>query len=289
MRLTIENCQKWAEKKGGKFLSKTYEKNSINYRWECKNGHRWWAKFSNVKSGTWCRKCMADSYRSDIEDCHKTAKQNGGKCLSKIYTNSKIKLQWECKQEHCWKAHLNSIKSGSWCPECYHIERRNRNTIEDCHEVAASKGGRCLSKNYKDSRTNMKWQCGQGHTWKATYNRVQQSSWCPHCHTYKSEEEVRAIIEKLTRRKFPPAKPDWLHGLKLDGYNKNLAIAFEYQGQQHYKPSWRRTDPIQAQEDLVKQKRYDNRKKFQCWYHGVKLIRIPYYIKNMESYLSKRL
>jgi hypothetical protein len=63
---TIEDCQKVAEKNGGKCLSTEY-KNSLDYGliWECKEGHQWNASFSNVhNNGTWCPNCSSP-YRSE--------------------------------------------------------------------------------------------------------------------------------------------------------------------------------------------------------------------------------
>ena len=52
------------------------------------------------------------------------AKKKGGKCLSTHYIDSKTHLEWECEHGHRWKAAPRHIKSGSWCPECAHINRR---------------------------------------------------------------------------------------------------------------------------------------------------------------------
>ena len=55
----------------------------------------------------------------------------------------------------------------------------------------------------------------------------------------KFEEEVRDVFQRLTRKKFPCVYPDWAVNrkkhkqLEIDGYNKELGIAFEVQGPQH--------------------------------------------------------
>jgi len=43
-------------------------------------------------------------------------------------------------------------------------------TIKEMQEIAESRGGKCLSKEYVNNYTKLKWQCDEGHTWKATPN-----------------------------------------------------------------------------------------------------------------------
>jgi len=51
------------------------------------------------------------------------------------------------------------------------------------------------------------------------------------------EEDVRSMFQKLCGVKFPCVYPRWMkigkHKLELDGYNKELGIAFEAQGPYH--------------------------------------------------------
>ena len=53
-----------------------------------------------------------------MQALHATAAERGGRCLAEHYSNSQAKLEWECQLGHRWLASLNSIKQGSWCPEC---------------------------------------------------------------------------------------------------------------------------------------------------------------------------
>jgi len=57
-RLTIELMQEIAKKKGGKCLSKKYISNKVKLKWECAEGHVWWAQPVSVKNlGQWCLQC----------------------------------------------------------------------------------------------------------------------------------------------------------------------------------------------------------------------------------------
>ena len=72
-----------------------------------------------------------------------------------------------------------------------------RLTIQDMQEIARNLNGKCLSKEYINSVTPLKWMCEKGHTWDRTYSVVQQGLWCSQC--LKNEnwfEKLKEIAEK---------------------------------------------------------------------------------------------
>jgi len=166
-----------AQGKGGKCLSTTYVNARTKLEWECQKGHRWFAVPNSVKQGSWCRKC-AGVEKKTIEDMHALAHAREGKCLSTVYVNAQTRLEWECQKGHRWFAIPNSVKQGSWCRKCAGVEKK---TIEEIHDLAAQRGGKCLSTEYKDSRTHLVWECALGHQWKATSSNIQRGKWCPKC------------------------------------------------------------------------------------------------------------
>jgi hypothetical protein len=54
-------------------------------------------------------------------------------------------------------------------------------TMTDMQELAGSRGGRCLSTAYIDSKTRLKWKCAFGHEWEATPRLLKAGHWCPEC------------------------------------------------------------------------------------------------------------
>jgi len=59
---------------------------------------------------------------------------------------------------------------------------RKKYTIEDIRELAKSKNGKCVSDNYINAHTKLKWQCNIcNNVWKATPNNIRQGRWCPEC------------------------------------------------------------------------------------------------------------
>ena len=54
-----------------------------------------------------------------IDEVKEYAIGKKGKCLSSTYKNNKENLKWQYdKCNNIWKARLDRIKSGTWCPKC---------------------------------------------------------------------------------------------------------------------------------------------------------------------------
>jgi len=131
-RGSIQEMQQIASQRGGKCLSATYTDNDTRLRWQCKEGHSWWATPANVKLGGWCRKCVVNSRKLNISDLQQLAINKGGLLITKQYINAMTKMLWKCENGHKWWASTNDIKHDHWCARCYHERRRatfsNRNT-----------------------------------------------------------------------------------------------------------------------------------------------------------------
>lgn len=283
-KLTIEQMRALASKRGGKCLSDEYVDSTTVLLWKCIQGHQWYATPGSVKnSGTWCRKCAGVS-KLDISDMQRIAAERGGLCLSPEYGSNKDKLLWECSSGHHWDATGDSVKRGSWCPDC---SGHTRLSIEDMRQLAHSYGGKCLSEKYTDARTKLLWECVEGHVWETKPLIIRNlGSWCPHC-LYKNEQECRAICEHLTGKKFPSCWPEWLEGKQLDGYCQELSIGMEHQGRQHYNivKWWHKN----GQADLDAQQERDAEKEAACEDNDVALIVIPYWIEDKLSFITGEL
>lgn len=160
-KLTIACMQNLAQLKNGECLSIEYKGIYNSLIWKCASGHIWPAKPHSIKNiGTWCPVC-AGVAKLTIEDMQEIAKFRGGKCLSDEYKNLTENLIWQCSELHIWKATAGSIKNQeTWCKEC------NKLTIKNMHELAAIYGGKCLSDTYKNSTSELKWECIRGHKFK---------------------------------------------------------------------------------------------------------------------------
>ena len=70
-----------------------------------------------------------------------------------------------------------------------------RLTIEDMQEIAAQRGGLCISGSYTNWNTNLLWQCAMEHQWHATPTNIKRGSWCREC----AIENGRLKIEEMQR------------------------------------------------------------------------------------------
>ena len=66
-----------------------------------------------------------------------------------------------------------------------------KNTIEDCIEIARQRKGECLSNEYKGALTKLKWKCEHGHEWEATPSKIKYGQWCPHCSRNRSNKKLK--------------------------------------------------------------------------------------------------
>ena len=201
-KLTLKECQKYAEKKGGKCLSEKYINCSTYMKWKCKEGHIWKAKYQDIKnSNSWCARCIG-TQRLTLEECQTVAKERGGKCLSTKYINSVTKMKWECEKGHTWESIFSNIKRrGSWCPKCSIkiVANKLKGNIEECKEVAEEKGGKCLSTEYVNTKTKMSWECKEGHQWKTTFSSIKSGSWCPKCGIKIATDKLKGNIEECQK------------------------------------------------------------------------------------------
>lgn len=287
----IRDFQEFAFKKQGKCLSSKFIGTTKKLTWECKEGHVWEATPSHIINRRWCPICAykirGDSRRGNIKDMKKIAEKKGGSCLSNSFINARTKLKWQCEKGHTWEAVPMAIKRGSWCPTCLGHNKK----IGDMQNFAKKKGGRCLSTDYTNNRTKLIWQCKEGHIWKSAFTNIQRGKWCPTCSRGISERICKKHFEIIFQKRFPKSRPSWLKSSKnswmeLDGYNKKLGIAFEYQGLQHFKeiPHFHKSSSFE------KRKKDDELKKFQCREQNIKLIEVPYNIsyKDMKDYIIQK-
>jgi hypothetical protein len=130
-----------------------------------------------------------DEYRAHrLEDLKRIAANHGGACLSERYISNKTKLRWRCAENHEWEAIPTAIASGHWCMICGN-ERQGRakaHSIEMMHEIAASRGGECLSSFYRNNYTRLRWRCAKAHEWDAVPGSIagsgkRKGSWCQFC------------------------------------------------------------------------------------------------------------
>ncbi|MBP1167232.1 hypothetical protein JOE44_004116 [Chryseobacterium sp. PvR013] len=244
MKYSIEDLKEFALAKNGKCLSNVFLGVEKKYDWKCSEGHIWKASFHKIKNGgNWCPTCALinrarNRIKYTIEDLKDFAIKKEGFCNSEKFINIKSKYKWECINGHIWEAVAdNVINSNKWCPFCAGNYIGN---ILEMDLIAKERNGKCLSSIYKNSSTKLEWQCSEGHRWKAMPSLIKRGAWCPKCSQGIGEKICREYFEQLFETEFEKARPSWLKTendnlMELDGFSEKLKIAFEHQGEQHYK------------------------------------------------------
>lgn len=287
---TIEEMNAWAVSKKGKCLSSEYRDSHQKLTWQCGEGHVWTAKPANVlNNDSWCPTCAGIAPLT-VAVAQKLAKSLGGVCLSSVYVNNRRPLKWRCARFHEWEDHYHHVKHGRWCARCVKDTKQQR-AFHHTQELARINGGLCLANGYTKGHTKTSWQCAKGHTWNAPTHAIKKGYWCPECCALKNESSCKDAFESLLGVHFPKGRPLWLrnsrgYGMELDGYCEALCLAFEYQGQQHYRHVryFHRT-----LEDFIWQQQRDAEKRSLCKANGVTLIEVPYNVKDIEAFVREQL
>lgn len=112
----------------------------------------------------------------------------------------------------------------------------------------------------------------------------------------KGEKECRDLFETLFIKKFKKKRfylnRDDIKFIELDGYNDNIktkigiGLAFEYDGQQHYKFT---KYFHKNKKDFENQIFRDQIKNDYCRSNNICLIRIPYNVKNKKMFILNEL
>ncbi len=137
-------------------------------------------------NGTWCPEC-GGTRRGKIIEMQALAMEHGGQCLSRKYVNGRTPLKWKCDKGHVWEAKSEYVKGGHWCHQCGGSLRL---TIEEMHRLASKRKGKCLSKEYINARTKLRWQCAEGHIWEAVPDSIKSGSWCRICSRKNRMNEI---------------------------------------------------------------------------------------------------
>ncbi len=282
----MQEIKKFIESNNGKCLSKTYIDCDHEIKFICDKNHICeTTAYKLLNKNLWCSECFKQDMKKEerekiLENLKKIAESKNGECLSEEYLGPKTKLKCKCKNGHFWESSPCSIRySKHWCPFCAGYY----GNIEDMKKLANDKYyGKCLSEKFINTKTKLKWECNNGHVWEATPNNVKRGYWCPYCSSNITEEKCRYIFEILTSKEFKKNKKELGENLELDGYNEDLKLAFEYNGEQHYEKVSYLPD-----EEILNIKFRDLKKEKICLDKNIKLIAIPYTFSKSDSILIK--
>ena len=219
--IVIPNCdvkmfsiiQDIVEEKEGIILADKYVRSDHVFDVICKEGHQFQTCYNYLRDGNWCKDCVTLSQRIGVEKMIEFAKSKNGKCLSKVYTTNKHKLEWECEKGHRFSMRANDVLTGHWCNVC---GGSKQHTIEMMRELAKKNNGKCLSEVYTNNRTLLEWECEKGHKFKSYSSNIINGSWCNYCSKYGKNtiETIHYFAEEngaecLSKEYIPRKKIKW--------------------------------------------------------------------------------
>lgn len=281
-----------------KWVDGNYENQRSKLKWLCVRGHVFPRTVVEVKRAK--HKCP---------DCHKVELMKAQECKAKKFilllsgdyrgnnglSGRKARYFWICKSGHKNPSSIdslrNAVKAGTnGCQSC---SGKKKKTLEEISIEVQSRDpkGKVLSKHYVEKGEELKFLCGNGHSFNLIYNNFREGQWCKDCKNKRfKEKHCRALIEYYTGHDFPERAPAWNLNkstgghLRLDGYNELLQLAFEYDGVQHFKevPFFHDGE----KNSLLKQRERDAEKDDNCRANEVHLIRIACSVAqiNLELY-----
>jgi RNA polymerase sigma factor (sigma-70 family) len=148
-------------------------------RWKCvKEGHRWYASYAQVAQSIGCPACSHHGPLS-VDDYRLVGAERGIKFVAfKMPRNANEVTEWECVAGHHWMASHSNIYRGRGCPTCAGCQPK---TVQDYHQLAASRGFKWLGPMVGNVKTPTVWQCQKDHVWMAKFHHVAWGTGCPNC------------------------------------------------------------------------------------------------------------
>ena len=223
---------------------------------------------NNVKKGSWspyeAGKVRDHDYHMRIL-ADIVARRGGRIADGSRYTHSMTKMSIVDALGHTFQMAPSDLKAGKWSP--YEADRVRDPAwhMQILENMAKSRGGNIADGSvYAGAFVKMAFIDSAGNHFSMTPAGVKSGKWSPH-ERHVAEHVCRQAIEHLLGALFPSRwdvakRPDGGR-LQFDGFNKDLRVAFEYQG------FWHEVSDVQKVRDADK--------RTFCKAHGILLIEVP--------------
>lgn len=255
-----------------------------------------WSHFHTYKYG--CKYCSGRG--KTTEDIIPLIKNKDVMLISE-YTGNEKPIDCKCKKcGNIWTTLPKVlITNGSGCPVCGRIKASlNESKSHDDFVLELQKANPNIEVlgEYKGTHRKIKCKCKlDGTIWYGyPANLLNKSAGCPTCNISNGEREMVSILNKLKInyvQQYSISDCVYQRKLKFDAFDIDNNIAFEYNGEQHYRPvdfankgkEWAKT-----QFELTKNR--DKAKIEYCKENKIPMIIIPYTEKdNMESFIIEKI
>lgn len=198
-------------------------------RWRCQAGHEWEARYAEIRRGNGCPVCAGNQPKTK-DDYLALEQTRGIRLVGEVPPNIHTNTTWECPEGHQWDAPYSNIyNNNSGCPFC---ANKAPITPKQYHDLAQSRGFKCLNANVPTTRSRTTWECSEGHRWKTTYDKIRQGGGCPKC-----QYMVNGVSTSKPQRDIADMLGGEVNYKTDDGYfidvaikAENTCIAIEYDG-----------------------------------------------------------
>ncbi|QBE66352.1 hypothetical protein EWM63_28045 [Pseudoduganella lutea] len=131
------------------------------------------------------------------------------------------------------------MRTQRWCGHCAKSVKKTDNQVE----MELGIRGFALLSDYRNANAEITVKCTNGHVVTHTLSKIVNGNvGCPQCFSPREEAVVQHYLEYFLGIRFDQVRkrPAWLYELsgqrlELDGYCTEWKLAFEYQGEHHYK------------------------------------------------------
>lgn len=210
-----------------------------------------------------------------MEQVRQQFKERGYQLVSTEYVNCDALLDFVCPEGHNNTISWSNFNQGHGCSEC---NNNRKLTIDKIRLAFDEEGFKLISRTYKNAHGKLKFECSNGHKHQMTWNDFRNGTRCAQCWEYRSEKQLGQILEEI----FPgqieaQSNLGFLGRQKVDYWVRGTRLAFEYDGEQHFKPvRFRGISQKKAEEIHEKIIKRDCHKNQLCKRNGYILVRISY-------------
>lgn len=254
-----------------------------------------WSHFKDYSYG--CSYCTGRGKTND--DIYKEIKNKDVILISR-YTGNENPIRCKCKTcGYEWVTLPKSLTTnGSGCPVCGRIKagksrmKRHEKFVEEIKQIDSDI--EVLDK-YRGSHTKIKFKCKKCNTIWEGYpsNLLNRSTGCPNCNMSVGEKSLLHALDLLGIDYISQYRIfDGVHKkpLRFDAFNISHKVAFEFNGEQHYRPvDFAGYGEEWANHQFKLTQERDESKRNYCKEKEIQLIEIPYWEKNnLISYIQNK-
>ena len=197
--------------------------------------------------------------------------------LLEPFSNVRDKLKHKClKCENIFESSPKVVKSSIYgCPYCSGTKISNKDYINKLPDDIES------LEIYVNSYLKIKHKCKTcNNTWSTKPNYILHTGCgCPFCKSSKGEKIISNILLSLSinfERQYPVKINNKTY--YFDFYINDLKLCIEYDGVQHFES----IDYFGGEQAFINCKNNDQIKDKWCNDHNIRIIRIPYYINDVD-------